>query len=341
MPKSKASAIPQRAEIRVDFVHDRQVIIAPSRGRRPHDPEFLPPTQPPPIPPDQDAFSRERLRHVRALLTIGGQRAWRVKVIHNLFPVVTPDNPKAYGYQEVVIETPVYGIDISALPENHVADIIRAYAQRARALQRDKRIRYILVFKNNGGRAGATINHAHSQIFSSAYVPPHIILRRKRAQEYRIIHNTDYYNDLLVKEEGGPRWIASGNYVCALTPYASLYNYEAWIMPWRRVDNVGQLSGHEIREMANYLKALLSRLYTAGLPYNFYLHQVVGDQTEHLYLRIAPRRDVWAGLELGSRLVINTVPPEEAAVFYRSAFSRRQQAVAGPSAAGSTRSKKS
>jgi UDPglucose--hexose-1-phosphate uridylyltransferase len=261
------------------------------------------------------------LHKTKALLTIGSPRQWRVKVIKNIFPVVSTDNPRAYGYQEVVVDTPEYGVDVSQLPESHIVDILRAYGQRTRAIQKDKRIRYILVFKNNGGRAGASINHAHSQIFASAYVPPHIVTRRKRAQEYRIIHNTDYYNDLLVREEGGPRWIHSGNFVCALTPYASLYNYEAWILPWRRVDSIAQLGSGELREMAKYLKLMLTHLFQQGLPYNYYLHQVVGDQSEHLYLRISPRRDVWAGLELGSRLVVNTVPPEAAADFYRHRLS--------------------
>ncbi len=91
-------------------------------------------------------------------------------------------------------------------------------------------------------------------------------------------------------------------------------------MPWRRVDNISLLDQPEINEMAGYLKTILQRVNQEGLGYNFYLHQLVGDPFEHMYLRIAPRRDVWAGLELGSRLVVNTVPPEEAALFYRQDF---------------------
>ncbi len=140
--------------------------------------------------------------------------------------------------------------------------------------------------------------------------------------EHQLLHNRDYYSDLLIREENGPRWIASGRYVCALTPYASVYNYEAWIMPWRRVDNVSQLDDNEIKEMAKYLKRMLLKLNAEGLPYNYYLHQVVGDRFEHMYLRISPRRDVWAGLELGSRLVVNSVAPEDAADFYRTEFTR-------------------
>ncbi len=322
MPKPK-SVGSMKPEIRVDYVHDRQVIIAPSRSKRPHDVNFAPSGQPAPLSPEDDTFSPERLKAVPALLTVRGQKPWKVKVIRNAYPVVSPDFPRAYGYQEVVVETPEYGIELANLPENHIADILRVYGRRVRAIQKDRKVRYILVFKNNGGRAGASINHAHSQIFASAYVPPHIVTRRKRAQEYRVVYNRDYYSDLLIKEENGPRWIASGGQVCALTPYASVYNYEAWIMPWRRVDNISQLNDKEIREMAHFLKLMLLRLNQENLPYNFYMHQVVGDQSEHLYLRISPRRDVWAGLELGSRLVVNSVSPEEAAKFYQASFLKK------------------
>ncbi len=309
-----------QSEIREDYVHDRQVIIAPGRAKRPHD--TGPSSTKSAIPgPEHDIFSPENLRPVKALLTVGGQKNWRIKVIKNIFPVVSSENPKAYGYQEVVVETPKYGVELSTLPVEHIAELLRVYGRRMRWLQADKKIRYILIFKNNGGRAGASINHAHSQIFASQYVPPHIITRRERAEAYRIEHNRDYYSDLLVREENGPRWIASGKHVCALTPYASLYNYEAWIMPWRRVDNVGLLNDGEIKEMAVYLKRILQRVGEEGLPYNFYLHQVVGDRHEHMYLRVAPRRDVWAGVELGSRLIVNTVTPEDAAAFYRPLFS--------------------
>ncbi len=318
MARSKNSSAPAESEIRVDYIHDREVIIAPGRRQRPHDHNFGPAGEAVKIAPENDAFSRENLKNTKGVLTVGGSRHWRIKVIHNIFPVIKPTNPKAYGYQEVVVETPEYGVDLGSLPVSHVADILHVYGERVKALQRDKKIRYILVFKNNGGSAGASINHAHSQIFASAYVPSHVVIRRKRAQEYRIMNSTDYYSDLLLKEENGSRWIGSGAHVCALTPYASLYNYEAWIMPWRRVDNISQLRPAELQEMAAWLRHCVRRLNAEGLPYNYYLHQVVGDQFEHLYLRIAPRRDVWAGLELGSRLIINTVPPEEAAVFYQT-----------------------
>lgn len=308
-----------KPEIRVDYIHDRQVIISPNRRHRPKETAETPASTATP----HDVFSMENQSAVRGLLTIGPKKKWRTKVIKNIFPAVDPSFPKAYGYHEVVIETPDAGVDLANLPVSHISDILHAYGERVKRIQRDKKIRYILVFKNAGGDAGASINHAHSQIFATAYIPPHIVTRRERAQEYRMMHGRDYYSDLILQEENGPRWISGGKYVCALTPYASMYNYEAWIMPWRRVDNVSGLHKDERDEMALFMKKILGQVNALGLPYNYYLHQVVGDEQEHLYLRIAPRRDVWAGVELGSRLVVNTVPPEEAAELYRAAFKKR------------------
>lgn len=303
-----------KPEIRIDEIHNRAVIIAPGRNKRPHD--FQRDTLPAPPPAASCVFCSKNLRGVTSLDRVGGVRRWMINVIRNIFPVVSTDNPKAYGVQEVIIETPRHNVELGELSVAHIAKLLHIYGRRTARLMRDKKIGYILIFKNNGGRAGASIAHAHSQIFASAFVPPHISGKLIRAQAYRIKTGECYYCHLIKTERRGPRWITDTKSVVAFTPYASTYNYEAWIMPKREVDNIAQLTAEERNDMARVLQRLLRRLKTLNLPYNFYLHQNVKDGQEHLYLRLCPRRDVWAGIELGSRLVINTIPPEEAAGFY-------------------------
>lgn len=306
-----------KAEIRQDYIHDRVVIIAPGRNKRPHD---FPQTTV--ISQDQGAarcfFCPPQLIDVKALLTVGGQRPWKVKVIKNIFPIVSPDNPDVYGYQEVVIDTPQHNLEFADLSVDHIETVLDVFGRRVSVLQKDPKIKYILTFKNHGGKAGASIAHSHSQIFASSFLPPHIVDKRTRAEGYRIQKGTCYYEDLVIREQKGPRWILEDDYFGAFCPYASSYNYEAWLIPWRHVDNVSQLTRPERHSLASNLKHLLLRLETIGIPYNLYAHQVVRDQNEHFYFRIAPRGDVWAGLELGSRLIVNTVAPEDAAKFYRS-----------------------
>ncbi|MBI3115604.1 MAG: hypothetical protein HYZ09_03910 [Candidatus Kerfeldbacteria bacterium] len=305
-----------RSEIRLDEIHDRAVIIAPGRSQRPHD--FHREAVAEPTLKASCVFCPENLRGVKSLTRVGSARHWRVNVIRNIFPVVSPKNPKAYGYQEVVVDTPEHNVEMSELPVSHVADILGVYGTRSRALMKDPKIGYILIFKNRGGRAGASIAHSHSQIFASEFIPPHINSKLVRAQAYRITHGISYYQHLIQLERGGPRWITETKDFVAFTPYASSYNYEAWIMPKRQIDNIALLGRAERMQMARLLQRLLARVSTLELPYNLYLHQNVRDRREHLYLRMAPRRDVWAGLELGSRLIVNTIAPEAAAKFYRT-----------------------
>lgn len=308
-----------RSEIRRSYVHNRMVIIAPRRGSRPHNiADASEKIELAPHKDTADPFSPASLKNVKAMLTLKGPaKPWAVKVIKNIFPAVSLDNDDAYGTQEVVVETPENYVDLEKLPVEHIDKVLEAYQKRTRVLARDQKIQYILIFKNEGGSAGASVEHSHSQIFAAGFVPPHVLEKLRRAEEYKIHHGIPYYVDLLKREKNGPRWVMEEDGIAALTPYASYYNYEVWIMPTRRVDNITQLTTHERKGMAKVLKYLLGKISELGLPYNFYLHQVVKYNEEYLYIRLAPRKAIWAGVELGTRLVINSVPPEEAAAFYR------------------------
>lgn len=305
----------KKSEIRQDYIHDRAVIVAPGRVKRPHN--FSQEPAPKPVVKKPCVFCPAQINKTKAILTVGPKNNWQVKVVKNIFPIVSPDNPKAYGIQEVVIETPSHDLGLAELGQEHIEKVISIYQKRTFALSQDKKLRYILIFKNYGGRAGASQDHSHSQIFSTTFLPPHILDKLKRAEEYEIRYGRCYYCDLIKKEGAGPRWIWADQNFAAFTPYTSTYNFEAWLIPKRHVDNISLLEKKEVKSLAYILKKLLTKLDKKNLPYNFYLHQVIEYKEEHFYIRIAPRRDVWAGIELGSRLIVNTESPEEAAKFYR------------------------
>lgn len=305
----------KQSEIRRDYIHNRTVIIAPNRSNRPHN--FDPVSLPPVAPKANCPFCSDKIDRIKAVEVIGGDLPWGAKSVKNIYPVMTRDNPRAYGEQEVVIETPKHGVEFAELSVEHIANILKLFQRRTVDLSRDRKLNYVLVFKNNGGRAGASIDHAHSQIFASEILPPHIYEKLRRAQEYSIHKGTCYYCDMIKKERTSHRRIAENSSMFALAPYASTYNYEAWILSQRHVDNITQLSAKEINDCAELLKKILLKVNELNLAYNLYLHQVVRYEGEHFYIRVAPRRDIWAGIELGAHLIINSVPPEDAAAFYR------------------------
>jgi len=305
----------KRPELRKDYIQDKYVIIAPQRNKRPHDVEV--PVCTVPQKKNQSPFSADNLRKEKALLTIGPEKSWRVKVLLNKYPAISINNPKAYGQQEVVVETPDPRPETDDLPVSHIEDILRAYATRTKELAKNKKIEYILIFKNNGGSAGASLRHSHSQIFATNFIPPHIFDKSQKQQEYKIRTGHCVYCDVIKKESKSPRLVYKNKHIIAFTPYASMYNYEIWLMPLAHQDNITELTDQEMESLAKTLKHILKKIKQLGLPYNYYFHQVINDNDQHLYLKIVPRGSLWAGVEIGSGIIINPIDPDQAAAYYR------------------------
>jgi UDPglucose--hexose-1-phosphate uridylyltransferase len=309
-----------KPEIRKDYIQEKYVIIAPKRAKRGHDIER--PERAAAPEKKSCVFCPENIKKEKALVNVGGAGKWRIKVIPNKFSAVSLTNPKAYGQQEVVIETSDHKLEIDDLSTKHIAEILEIYAKRTRAISKNKKIEYILIFKNNGGSAGATLQHSHSQIFATKFLPPHLKDKAQKSQEYKLEHGSCAYCDVIKKESKSPRLVYRGKKVIAFTPYASMHNYEIWILPLRHIDNITELTADERTEWARVMKKVLKKITDLGLPYNYYFHQAVYDEDQHLYMKIKPRGSVWAGVEIGSGLIINPVAPVDAAKYYRKEFTK-------------------
>ena len=306
----------KKPEIRKDYIQDKYVIIAPKRGKRPHDTI------------SEHAYHKKKmvtscifcpqnLKTVPSLYRQGSKSNWSINIIKNKYPAVSLDNKKAYGRQEVVIESNDHTLELEDLSISHIADLLEAYAIRTRDISKDKKIEYILIFKNNGGVAGASLQHAHSQIFATQFLPPHLFDKSQRQQAYKLQNGRCVYCDVIAREAKGSRLVYRDKNVVAFTPYASMFNYEIWIMPLAHRDNITELDAKERKSFAKILKHILIKIGQLDLPYNFYFHQIINDNDQHLYMKIAPRGSIWAGVEIGSGLIINPIDPDDAAEFYR------------------------
>ena len=309
-----------RSEIRKDYIQEKYVILAPKREKRPHSlerPQILQPAA-----KKICLFCPAKVASAgQALLTLKSnskKNGWQIKVIKNKFPAVSINNPKAYGQQEVVIETPDHIKEIEDLSIPQIYNIFKAYRLRTKAISKDKKIEYILIFKNTGGKAGASQQHAHSQIFATHFLPPHLKDKSQRVQAYKLERGTCVYCDVIKKERKGPRLVWEDKNVIAFCPYAPMHNYEIWLMPKRHFDNITLLNKAECLSFSKMLKKILQKMNNLNLPYNYYFHQVINDHDQHLYMKITPRGSVWAGIEIGSGLIINPIFPEKSAKFYRS-----------------------
>ncbi len=306
------------SEIRKDYIQDQYVLIAPRRSGRPGLERMV--CKEALTPASKCHFCPRGIDPKSLIATFGPGNPWNIAVIENLYPAVTLENPKAYGTQEVVIETPNHTEQLDELHEEQIAEVLAAYGVRTLALAELPNLEYILIFKNSGGRAGASMSHSHSQIFATQFLPPHLLDKAQKAQAYKIQNGSCVYCDVIDMERKTPRLVYEDAYVIAFTPYASAHNYEVWILPKRHLDNIAQLNEHERLAWAAVLKRLLRAIDKLKLPYNYYFHQIINDEDQHLYMKITPRGSTWAGVEIGSGLIINPVSPEDAAGYFHGHF---------------------
>lgn len=313
----------ERSEIRRDYLLAQEVIISPGRAVRPKHNK----TAKPKI--DQRVmascfFCPDKLDYsnIIELLPANSGRKWQVAAINNIYPAVELNNRQALGKQEVIIDTPKHNQSLADVSVKDLALVLEMYAQRTRALSKQSPLDYILCFKNYGPEAGASLEHSHSQVFATKILPLAIRAELSAARRYQRKTGHCPHCDMIIKEiAAAERLIWQDQNAVAIAPYASRFSYEAWLLPRRHHDNIGQTSRVELLSLASGLSLILKQLQSLGLAYNICLHQVISATDQHFAIKIQPRDTIWAGVEIGSGLVINPVSPEQAADFYRSNLS--------------------
>jgi UDPglucose--hexose-1-phosphate uridylyltransferase len=302
-----------QSEIRKDYLSERYVIISPRRQQRPRDNKNNSLTGPESSCP----FCKENITKKNIVDQIDSKNDWNVLALKNIYPALSLDNEKAYGSQEVIIDHPEHKTEFSSLSILEIENVLTMYAKRTAALSTNSKLDYILCFKNQGFAAGASLAHIHSQVFASAMVPPLLLTELSAANHYFRKNNACPYCDIQKKEMQGPRKVWENKHVSVFTPYASEHQYEVWLFTKRHLDNISLANKVEIKSLATALSLVCQKIHALGFAYNLYMHQLVTDDSQHFYIKIQPRANIWAGIELGSGLIINPVSPEAAAEDYR------------------------
>jgi UDPglucose--hexose-1-phosphate uridylyltransferase len=339
-------------ELRKDPISDRWVVVSTERGRRPTDfggtsvgaeqaeAKFCP------FCDGNEAKTPAEIIAWRKASTLPNTTGWDVRVIPNKFPALIIegdvnrtgmgiyDMMSGIGAHEVIVETPKHNMNIPDLPDEHVERILWAYKQRITDLEKDKRFRYILVFKNYGTAAGASLAHPHSQLIATPITPRYVKLELANARDYFQEKERCIFCDMIRQELGsGERLVYENEYFVCFAPFASRFPFELWLMPRRHEHGFQLMPDEERAQLARCLKDVLTRLRKTlnDPPYNYVLHTAPNSVPRpgkpdywgtiqydfHWHIEIIPRLTKQAGFEWGSGLYINPTAPEEAAKYLR------------------------
>jgi UDPglucose--hexose-1-phosphate uridylyltransferase len=336
-PRSPAlpNSVPER---RCDVVTGQWVILAGGRQDRPQ--EFVtPPDQP---WSDSCAFCAGREEETTAVVasyaspTPGSPHPWQVRVVGNLYPAfieVPPDNTAravaqdsdslrhvSLGQHEVIIESPTHRRHLTELSQAEVELVFAAYHDRLQSIVRAGRFKYATIFKNSGRDAGMSREHLHSQLVALPEVPPLARQELAGAEQFLALHGQCVFCFLYDEVRRDPsRLVLETDSMVAFCPFASRVPYEVWVLPKPHQARFDQASPVQVREVAALIRETLQRLETClgQIAYNYLLHTNPFDTCRqdhyHWHIEILPRTGRLAGLEWGTGLLINTMPPEVAA----------------------------
>jgi len=325
-------------EIRKDYVTNTWVIFAPARARRPgasSDPRRMNDREACPFCEGHEARTPPEVYALRDRGPKDGP-GWRVRCIPNLYPALEPgplvDESSAplfarvsgVGQHEVIIETPEHRGHLGLMTDSQVSDVIRAYRDRARSLSKPGAYRYVLIFKNHGERAGASVSHPHSQLIALPIVPQRIREEMDSARAHREANRGVCVFCRIVSTEiaEGRRVVTQNRDFLAISPYAARFPFETWILPKIHRPAFEGLKDSDCVSFAGILRDSLGRLHQMldDPDLNFYIHTAPAgtkDDEFHWHLEIAPRLAELAGFERGTGMFINQVMPEDAASILR------------------------
>jgi UDPglucose--hexose-1-phosphate uridylyltransferase len=326
-------------ELRKDPISGRWVIISIERGKRPSDfgmrvsakkggfcafcegNEHTTPTEILALRPDKSRPNTP---------------GWTLRVVPNKFPALNIegelnregegifDKMNGVGAHEIIVEHPDHNLTLSTMPIKSVENVLRAFHDRIADLKKDNRLKYVLVFKNEGDDAGASLEHSHSQLIALPIVPDLVREEIDQARQYYNYKERCIFCDIIRQESAGKTRVISENEdFISLAPFAPRAPFETLILPKR----------HESSYMPNGNFNFLARILQQTLkqidkvlnlpPYNLMIHTSPFKNEEndyyHWHIEILPKLTKIAGFEWGSGFYINPTAPEEAAKFMREA----------------------
>jgi UDPglucose--hexose-1-phosphate uridylyltransferase len=330
-------------EFRKDPFVDRWVIISTERAKRPvgygSSGEVLDAAECP-FCAGHEAMTPPEILVLRSESEAPNSSPWSVRVVPNKYPALVRDGSETQivnelyaaeagiGAHEVIIESPSHVTDMALLSDKQFETILRAYSDRITDLRGDRKLRSVLIYKNQGPEAGATLEHVHSQLVALPMVPKQLREEIGAAKTYYESKKRCVFCAVIGNEtKGHERFVVENDRFIVVCPFAPRFPYETWILPKRHASFFERNSQQDQRDLARILREILRRFkhWLSNPPFNYVIHSNPLDQDGndyyHWHIEILPKLIQVGGFEWGSGFYINTVTPEQSARLLRQPLS--------------------
>ena len=266
------------SEFRRNPITGQWVIIAANRGSRPQDivVEHVAPSQREcPFCEGHESVTPGEVLAMREAGSSTDGPGWRVRVVPNKYPALVgtvPARPNfaqpadqsfdswhtqvapGEGLHEVVIESPSHLASVVDLTDAQFAEVLEVYRRRINEIEH-LGFRQVVLFKNAGPSAGATLTHLHSQLIAIGQGPSIFADRtvqfRLHAEAQGSCLACDIERALLAKPD---LLVAQSQHFIAFCPFASRFPYEIWILPREHRSHFGHSEPGVLLELATLFR---------------------------------------------------------------------------------------
>lgn len=242
------------------------------------------------------------------------------------------DSMNSIGAHELLVESPEHNVNPEDIGLEQMTRVIKLYRERIADLNKDLRLRYILISKNSMFDHEGAFFHPVASLVATPVLPKRIKDELENAKQYYDYKERCIFCDIIREElkVGDRIIIETKNFLC-FCPYASSFSFESWIIPKRHSCDFQEIAVEEIEDMGFILMSILKKLravFSGEPPLSYSLHtapnrvprrnhwHTLGDDY-HWHLEIIPRLIRRTGFELGSGLSVLNTSPEKAAKYLR------------------------
>lgn len=247
--------------------------------------------------------------------SIVNNNKWIVRSIPNKYPILTTENTQdqkdnnIHGEHEVLVESNKHNANFYNMTYKEFVYIIEMYVDRYNALYKNN-IKYVSIIKNYLMKAGASLEHSHSQIISMSIVPPTIKEEINNSKNYFMENNICYFEE---KQKNKDNIFIENEFFYAFIPENSSYGLEINIVS-KYKSKFEEINKNEIKALSQILMKTYKKLkeVIGHLPFNMFLHTLPKDDNDNVkyyryHFHIIQRKWFFGGFELSNGIYVNSI----------------------------------
>jgi UDPglucose--hexose-1-phosphate uridylyltransferase len=238
------------------------------------------------------------------------------------------DKMSNVGAHEIIVENRAHTKTMSMYTEREFLLLADMYRDRIADLKRDKRFKYIQLFKNHGELAGSYIFHPHSHVLATPIMPSRVKVETENSRAHYRNKERCLSCDIIAQEiRQGSRVVNINRSFVAVCPFASRFPYETWIFPRTHQPYFEETVDEAVkRDFAAITLDIMKRIEQVANAYTIEIHTSpeasngdagASDRDEHEYshwhLEVLPRDFRSSKYKRENELHVISITPEQAA----------------------------